>query len=127
MLFRSLGSDLILSKDGRCGFFLGGLLFFILSDGISMKAISEMDFMDASSLALQKAEGNDISSVEINKQEYLDAIEATVLGSGKVDYQRLSGYITPQGVVKIFFYDGNSKLKGMESSDRRTWIVSDNF
>jgi hypothetical protein len=122
-----IGSNLVLARNGRCGFVLGGLLFYISESGIIMKDLSPTDFSDIKSLAMQREAGNANISDEINKQSYLDTSKTVLLGSGSIGYQRLSGYITPQGTIKIFFYNNNGKLKGMESSDRSTWIVSDNF
>jgi hypothetical protein len=122
-----IGSNMVLARNGRCGFVLDGLLFYISETGIVMKELNPTDFSDIKSIAMQREAGNPNISNEINKQSYLDTSKTILLGSGSIEYQRLSGYITPQGIIKIFFYDNNGKLKAMESSDRSTWIVSDNF
>ena len=72
-------------------------------------------------------EGEDVEKLEEDTQETFDSHGTVQLGSGPIDVQRLSGYVTSDGIYKIFFYDENNKLKCMESNDAFVWKVADNF
>ena len=122
-----VGSDLAWADQGRCGVLVGKFLLYISSDGILSKSLNSIDLSDAKSISLAKAAGNLTVSVEVNKQNYFNSIKPVLIGSGKLDYQRLSGYVTPSGIVRVFFYDSNNRLKAMETSDGFTWTVIDNF
>lgn len=120
-------SYLIYSRQGRCGLMVGDRFFYITSSGIEVKFVYMADFYDDKEISMKRAEGIDVTTIEINKQTYIDTLTTLPIGSGVIEYQRLSGYISPEGITKIFFYDTNGRLKCMESSDSRTWIVADNF
>lgn len=119
--------DLIYARDARGGVLIGQMLFYITSSGIEVKRTSYADFGKGVSLSAKKDAGNDISELEILVQESLDSLDKTLIGSGPIGFQRISGYVTHTGVTKVFFYDANNLLKCIESNDGLKWNVSNNF
>ena len=121
------GSDLIYARDGRGGFLIDDYLFYITNSGIEVKFTNYADFSDDRTLSVKKVEGQDISVLEVNKQSDLDSMKHFLIGSGEIDFQRLSGYKIPDGMLKIFFYNKDDALVCMESPDSFQWKVADNF
>jgi len=117
-------SRFIYARNGRGGVLVGQYLFYIAEDGVRVKKFDDSDFLDNKTISL---EGNSNGNVEQNRQSYIDLIPSTLVGSGKIDYQRISGYVTNSNIIKIFFYDNNGRIKGFESSDGDLWKVCDNF
>lgn len=113
-------TNIIYARLGRSAILLGDLLFYISSNGIEVKHTNITDFYYA-------AAGIRDITVEIELQRIIDAEPVTLIGSGTIELQRLSGYITPEGIAKIFFYDNSNLLKCMESKDSYTWTVANNF
>ena len=106
-------SSLIYVSNGRFATLIGHCLFYISEYGIEMKKTDFTDFYGGLN--------------ERNTQELLDNKRTIIIGSGPIRFQRLSGYITPDGTMKIFFYDNSNLLKCMESKDSSVWTVADNF
>jgi hypothetical protein len=119
--------QIIYGKDARSGFLLGQYLFYITSSGIEMRLTSYVDFYQGRDLLIQKNAGKDITDLEIELQSNVDKDEHFLIGSGVIEPQRLSGYITHNRLMKIFFYDQNNLLKCMESKDIYKWEVANNF
>lgn len=113
----------IYARSGKSALLVNTLLFYISSEGIEVKHTNITDFY----LAKDIAAGIVNISAEIDLQETLDEEDVSLIGSGTIELQRLSGYITPEGITKIFFYDNRSLLKCMESSDSYSWTVTNNF
>jgi hypothetical protein len=113
-------ANIIYARLGRSAILLGDLLFYISSNGMEVKHTNITDFYYA-------AAGIRDITVEIELQRIIDAEPVTLIGSGAIELQRLSGYITPEGITKIFFYDNSNLLKCMESKDSYTWTVANNF
>jgi hypothetical protein len=120
-------SGLIYARSGRCGVIVDKYFFYIAESGIEIKFTSPSDFTKDVAIANKKAVGNNTSILEVNSQINLDKMKHFLIGSGPIDYQRLSGYTTHDGTLKIFFYDENNILKCMESTNALNWIVADNF
>lgn len=118
--------NLIYARNARAGVVVGRYLFYITSSGIEVKQTNLTDFYNGMDLSLA---GNSTQNTEIQIgiQSTLDELEYSLIGSGSIDPQRLSGYITHDGVIKIFFYDNNNLLKCMDSKDGLKWKVADNF
>ena len=120
-------SGLIYARNGRAGFMLGRYFFYISDSGIEIKFTNKTDYSHDRTIAAKKTEGIDMGVLEVDMQSDLDAMDHFLIGSGPIEFQRLSGYITSDGVMKIFFYDINNKLKCMESKNVFDWKVADNF
>lgn len=120
-------SGLIYARNGRAGLMLGRYLFYISDRGIEIKFTNKTDYSHDRTIATKKTEGINVGVLEVNMQDDLDAMDHFPIGSGPIEFQRLSGYITSDGVMKIFFYDINDKLKCMESKNVFDWKVADNF
>jgi len=121
------GSDLIYARDGRGGLLIDDYLFYITNSGIEVKFTNYADFSDDRTLSVKKVEGQDISVLEVNKQSDLDSMKHFLIGSGEIDFQRLSGYKIPKGMLKIFYYNKDNAVVCMESPDSIQWKVADNF
>jgi len=120
-------SDLVYAKNSRSACLVGKYLFYITTSGIEIKLTNYYDFYRGLSIAMEKKAGNNINNFEQSTQELLDNLDHVLIGSGKIEFQRLSGYITYDGTIKIFYYDNNSLLRCMESKDSLKWSMADNF
>lgn len=120
-------SRLNLTRSGRCGLLLERYLFYITTSGIEIKYTQLSDFSDDRTITMKNAEGINVTSTEISKQAYFDKLPTSLIMAEPIEYQRLSGYITPDGIIKVFFYDSNRRLKCIESIDSKIWTVADNF
>jgi hypothetical protein len=60
-------------------------------------------------------------------QNRFDRMKQGLIGSGIISYQRISGYVSPEGIIKIFYYGVDNEMISMETSNARSWKVSDNF
>ena len=120
-------SNLVYARDARAAILIGDYLFYIVSSGIEMKRTHMTDFYTGASISFKNLAGQNIEDLEESTQNILDETSHYLIGSGAIDLQRLSGYITPEGIIKIFFYDTNNSLKCMESKDSFKWKVADNF
>ena len=120
-------ADLIYARERECGFRLGDYLFYIAPEGIKMKKIEPVDWSKSIEIASKKNAGENVENLEVNEQARLDVLKSTLIGSGAIDLQRLSGYITPEGIYKVFYYTTNGLLTCSESTDASTWKIADNF
>jgi hypothetical protein len=120
-------SGLTYSRTGRAGVIVGRYFFYVTEDGIEMKWTGLGDYLDDKTIGQRKLAGEATGILEVEKQEQLDNMKSYLIGSGPIPFQRLSGYVTNDGITKIFFYDNNDKLKCMESKDGLSWKVADNF
>ncbi len=119
-------SPTVLVKNGRAGIIVGDYLFYIGDEGLMVKYTVINDFIN-NKLIAQGTEGNAAANVEILEQKRWDSMKEVLLISGTVDYQRLSGYVTPENYYRIFFYDENHRLKCVGSSNMAAWETLDNF
>jgi hypothetical protein len=115
-------TDIVFARAGRCGLLLGESLFYISSDGITIKHTSIIDYYNAMKIA-----GIGGLSAELDVQNTLDSEQVTLVGSGVIEPQRLSGYVNPEGITKIFYYNNRNLLVCMESNDYYSWTVANNF
>jgi len=117
-------SGIIWGRNGRSGFLAGKYFIFISSQGVESISTDYTHFY----LARDLAEGININIEEVDLQESVDKLNHALLGSGEVDPQRLSGYVTPDGRIKVFFYDPDQLLKCVESINGSfNWTVANNF
>jgi hypothetical protein len=116
-------TDNVYGRNGRCGVLIGMTLYYITTEGIIAKKTNIMDFYTARDISA----GIISYSEELNLQNALDRETAVLIGSGIIEPQRLSGYVTPEGLSKIFFYDSNGLLKCIETSDNNSWKITNNF
>ena len=124
------GTDNIYARDANCPLLIGRYLFYITSSGIMVKEFSLSAIGQVIDLAMKKLAGTSIASDEIVIQGNFDNTSLyprRLIGSGEVDPQRLSGYVTDDGIIKLFFYDSENLLKCMESSGAYEWEVSNNY
>ena len=63
---------------------------------------------------------------ELELQEIFDSAHTSALYYD-VPKQKLTGYVTPDGIIMIFFYDKNKRLVGVESTSMFEWNVINNF
>lgn len=122
------GNNVSYSRNGSSGLWLAdGLFFSITPEGIEKSMITLADLQAACSLAYKKKEGVDVTNEEVDLQETIDTTERYLIGSGAIDFQRLSGYITQDGTAKLFFYGNNNSLSSMDSIDGFKWKFTNNF
>jgi hypothetical protein len=119
-------SYITFAKNAKNAILVGNSLFYIAPEGIKMKDTQITDFYNARNIGKMN-EGIDKTNAEIALQSTLDAERQVLIGSGVIESQRISGYTTPQGIIKIFFYDLNNLLKCIESKDSYKWNVANNF
>jgi hypothetical protein len=119
--------NIIYAREASSAFLMGWYLYYITTDGIRMKKTDPYDFYSGNEIAVKKAAGIDVSFEELNIQSKLDKEETLLIGSGVINSQRLSGYVSPSGIIKLFFYNDKGLLKSMESTNTFTWNVTDNF
>ena len=112
----------ILLADGIGGFMIGESLFYITNSGIDMKPISKQDCLD-----LEKLAGKSDAALETLIQGNLNKKVAISLGTGPVPFQKMSGHISGDGIMKVFYYDSEGLLNSVSSSDQVTWKFADNF
>ena len=129
-------SDILLARNAFSGYYIfdefGGVnsFAFIYITGnnvLRAKLISAVYFQLCAEVAVKKDAGENVETLEVNEQKNLDEEESTLIGSGAIELQRLSGYITPEGIYKIFYYTTDGLLTCLESTDASTWKVADNF
>ncbi len=121
------GCNVVVSADGRGGVMIGKYLFYITAEGIAVKYTDWSDIYQLRGVLGEKQEGNSLSEGEIDIQKRYDKMEQDLIGSGVINFQRLSGYVTPEGIIKVFYYGNKNELICMDSSNARNWNVSDNF
>jgi len=117
-------SGIIWARNGRASILVGSYVIYITASGIEAIQTDYAHFYIARDLAA----GIQDPGTEQDLQDSLDILPHTLIGSGVIDPQRLSGYISSKGVVKVFFYDQNQLLKCIESRDQVfEWNVAKNF
>jgi len=121
------GCDVVVSREGRGGVLVDRYLMYITPEGIEIKYTDWSDIYQLRSLSQQKQAGIDTKSLEESIQNRYDKMDQDLIGSGIISFQRLSGYVTPEGIIKVFYYGDNNKLVCMETSNARNWKISDNF
>jgi hypothetical protein len=115
-------SNIIFARNARSGILVDNSLFYITDLGIEMKQTNITDFYRARDIA-----GISAPTEEVNLQQSIDREMRILIGSGSIELQRLSGYITSEGFIKIFFYDQSNKVKCIESTSNSQWAVANNF
>ena len=121
------GSNVIYAKNAKSAIVIGTYLFYITESGIEIKQTQMSDFSGDRTIAYKNKEGVPSTEIEINMQKQFDETNHFLIGSGIVSSQRLSGYISNEGIIKIFYYNNEGLLMAMESNDSNRWKVSDNF
>ncbi len=117
-------SGILWATNGRAGIMVDHYFLYISSSGITSVQTDYAHFYIARDLAA----GISTPGNEKDLQDSIDSLDRTLIGSGAIDFQRLSGYVSPNGTVKIFFYDQNQLLKCIESkSSTFEWTVANNF
>ena len=121
------GSDVVYAKNANSAVVIGHNLFYITEAGIAIKKLQEADYSSDRTIAYMNKEGKTTEEIEIKIQKQFDETKHYLIGSGVISSQRLSGYISHEGITKIFFYNSDGLLMAMESNDTDKWKVSDNF
>jgi hypothetical protein len=121
------GCDVVVSREGRGCILLDNYLLYVTAEGIEAKYSDFQDIYQLRSIAEQKKAGVDVSSLEEEMQSRFDRMEQDLIGSGIISFQRISGYVTPEGIIKVFYYGDNNELISMQTKNNRVWTVSDNF
>jgi len=121
-------NNISFARNGVAGLWIGNSYFFyITSKGIELANITASDMSYARTINYNKKAGVNTSSEEINLQNTLDTTKRFLIGSGVIDYQRLSGYISSTGEIKLFYYGSGGVLTSMESEDGSKWNFASNF
>jgi hypothetical protein len=117
-------SRIILARDGESPFWMGGNLYYITPEGIKIK--SDMDeYMNMASRATEEAGFTDAEIEEV--QEKFDNARTLLIGSGRVNTQKISGHISHDGKHKIVYYNLDNILCCLESEDTFKWKMASNF
>lgn len=119
-------SGVIVARSAKSGIVIGERLLYITSSGIVVKSTNYMDFYKLA-IAASKNKGKPDKNLEENIQTEFDKMASTPIGSGIIESQKLTGYVDPRGVIKVFFYDSDGLVKCMQSSDTTKWRVTNNF
>jgi len=90
------------------------------------KVVSPTIFELCADISLKKDAGEAVDLQEISLQETFDNATTSELYYN-VPEQKLTGYVTPDGITMIFFYNNNDRLVGVESDDMFNWNVIANF
>lgn len=99
-------------------------LFYITSQGIMVK-LGAGELIYQASLATENA-GYDSKTIE-RIQRDLDNAKTILIGSGLIFSQRISGYMSNDGICKVFYYNNSNILCCLESSDYSKWNMGYNF
>ena len=70
--------------------------------------------------------GDEAKSIEVFQKE-VDALEQIVIGTGSLNIQKFSGYVTNEGACKIFYYTNQGKLTCTQSNNARDWRIAENY
>jgi len=119
--------NIIYVRDASSAILLGEFVYYVSSSGIMIKRTDIQDFYNGNLIVNQKIAGIDTSSLEVTVQNKLDHEGIFSTGSGSLNSQRLSGYISDDGIIKIFYYAISGVLSCVESPDSYIWTIADNF
>ena len=114
-------SKIVLAHLGKSGFYSGGVLFFITSDGIISKTISEPLLVSA----FRAVEGSSATDIESIQKVFDDQI-TTSLETGYVPTQKLSAHNDETGIFHVYYYDEAGRLSSVEGTDLG-WKKTKNF
>ena len=117
-------SEIILAKDGHSPLLFGDNLFYITPEGIEIK-VNIQEYMHWASLVTEEA-GYDDEDIE-RVQEKFDDARTTLIGSGKIDPQRISAHVSHDGTTKVMYYNSENILNCLESGNTVEWHVAHNF
>jgi hypothetical protein len=121
-------NNISFTRNGVAGLWLGNSYFFYITpQGIELASITLGDLSQARDIDYKKKAGVNVSSAEVQLQNTIDTTKRFLIGSGVVDYQRLSGYISSTGIIKLFYYGSGNTLISMESEDGFRWNFANNF
>ena len=115
-------SSIILAKNASSGIIIDGKLFYITTFGIEFKDLNETSLEEFILIDV----GSEPSTVEL-KQKEIDSIPSVLIWTETINVQRFSGYISPQGIYKIFFYNSNTLLTCIQRVSGDKWEVAPNF
>jgi len=121
------GCDTVVSREGHGGVLVDHYLMYITEEGIEIKYTDWSDIYQLRTLSQQKQAGIDTTSLEESMQNRYDRMDQDLIGSGIINYQRLSGYVTPEGIIKVFYYGDMNEMVCMDTSNARSWKIADNF
>jgi hypothetical protein len=114
-------SKILLAEFGKSGFYSGGILFFITSDGIISKIMPESLLTSA----FDAVEGSSASSIELIQKSFNDQI-VTSLKTGYIPTQKLSAHNDKNGIFHVFYYDENGRLSSAQGTGLG-WRKTHNF
>ena len=120
--FKWFLSKIILARNAHSGLFIGNMFFFIDPLGIRFKKLSHWEIM----FMYEILEGNSSQLIE-EFQEEIDQRESALIGSGRINPQRLDGSLDNKGIYNIYYYDLQGQLCSLRSSDSYYWKMSHNF
>lgn len=119
-----VSSSVSWAPNGRSAILAREYLVYITSEGVEAVQTDYAHFYIARDLAA----GISTPGTEEDLQDSLAQLEHALIGSGVIEPQRLSGYVSRDGTVKVFFYDQNQLLKCIESTKGSfEWAVTNNF
>lgn len=113
-------SNVNIAKGGFSAILVDRFLFYLTAEGIEIKQTSYADFYEL-------REGAGQANKEQTIQERFDSIRHFLIGTSLLPVQKFSGYITSEGIIKIFYYDEQGLLNCMDSPDSTKWSPADNF
>jgi len=122
-----MDNDIIIADDGTEGILMGETILYVSIEGIKIIHTNISDIYQVRTVSQKKQEGNDVATLEETIQTTYDEMDRELIGSGIIPSQRISGYVTTAGVMKVFYYNDRNALVCMESSDKGVWKVADNF
>jgi hypothetical protein len=121
------GSDVVLARMGTASTMIDRYLFYVTASGIEMKQTQWTDYYDLRELSFKKLAGESTSDLEGVLQTRFDSEKHYLIGSGAIPAQKISGYITNEGIMKLFYYNSNNLLTCLETKDIYKWTYADNF
>jgi len=122
------GLPITLIDNGSSAIYLNENLFYIKEEGIFYLPVSEIMIYELiQSYYKNKGELSDSDEENIvEKWRLMDMENSRPVGTGQIPLQKISGYVTPDGLLKIFYYT-NGIVTCMVSNDMINWKVSSNF
>jgi hypothetical protein len=88
---------------------------------IEVKKTNESFLLDI----IQVIEGNKQTIIE-EKQSAIDNVPKSLIYKGSIPSQKMSGYVGPQGLINIFFYNSGNLLTCVRGNGD-SWEIAPNF
>ena len=124
-----IGSDIILIDNAIGAVWVGKGLAYITPSGIEFMSVSWTELEELFNIAYEKKKGNNATAVEkVVQEKWRKKRKETshLMGTGAIAAQRISGYVTPDSVTRVFYYQ-DDVIVCIESSDLTRWHITDNF